>query len=302
MSRNSKAKRDKKVRSQKKGKPSQNHNKLSQKLKSERIEYSDQWTNANAAHFEAGGHYKWMADFVTGYNKILEIGTGGGHGTLELAKRGHKIISIEENLTILDSAEEYLTKNGITCTRIRREHVLIGNDTYKISYRPILEADNDDSYQVLLVEGDMLNDPSLFNWLRKEAPFDAVVCWLMGTHGARIYNDAIKARRIPTPGEYRLHVQNPVYDLADEILRSNGRLHIVDRTQEPDREEIRTDFLDAHKDQASVTNIIVDSLDYIVYEEPSTENKVEMCITVGLSGKIPAFTKMAFSSTCSHKP
>jgi len=302
MSRNSKAKRDKKVRSQKKGKPNQNHNKLSQKLKSERVEYSDQWTNANAAHFEVGGYYKWMAGFVAGYNKILEIGTGGGHGTLELAKRGHKIISIEENLTILDSAEEYLAKNGITCTRIRRESVSIGSDSYKINYRHILEADIDDSYQVLLVEGDMLNDPSLFEWLKKEAPFDAVICWLMGTHSARIYNDAIKARRIPSPGEYRLHVQNTVYELADEILRSNGRLHIVDRTQEPDHEEIRTGFLDAHKDQASVTSLIVDSLDYIVYEEPSNENKIEMCITVGLSGKIPAFTKMAFTSIYSHKP
>jgi SAM-dependent methyltransferase len=303
MSRNSKAKRDKKVRNHKKSKTNFSADKTpSFPLISERELYSVQWANSNAPHFEANGYYKWMADFISGCDKVLEIGTGGGHGTLELAKRGHKIISIDENPIILDTAEKYIRDNGIACTRIKRESILIGTDSYKINYRPISKTDIHDQPQVLLLEGDILNDPHLFEWLKNEALFDAVICWLTGTHGARIFNNAIIKRRIPTPGEYRLHVQNTVYELADEILRPGGKLHIVDRTQEPDRDDIKTEFFNTHKDQASVTSLIVDTLEYVVYEEPNDENKLEMCVTVPLSGIIPTHNKRAFTSIISHKP
>ena len=302
MSRNSKIKRDKRVRNQKKAKPIINSDKLSVKLRAERTKYSTQWTNSNAIHFETGGYYTWMANFIVGFDKVLEIGTGGGQGTVELAKRGHRIISIEENPIVLDSAEKYIMDSGIKCTRIRRESISSHPYCYKIKYRHFSEPDVANRPEVLLIEGDILNDPNLFEWLKIEPQFDTVICWLMGTHSARIYNDAIIKLEIPSPGDYRLHVQNTVYELADVILRPGGKLHIVDRTQKPDCEEIRKDFIDSHKAQARATSMQVDQLDFIVYEESNNVSKIEMCTTLPLTGEILEFNEKAFTSILSHKP
>jgi hypothetical protein len=113
--------------------------------------------------------------------------------------------------------------------------------------------------QVVLVESDVLNDEGMHRHLSAAAPFDAVACWLMGTHSAREANEAIDALHIATSAEYRLRVQNRVYELADTVLRPGGVLHVVDRGQAPTSKELVEDIVRAHEEQAEVTSLVVRS-------------------------------------------
>ena len=302
MSINSKAKRDSKLRKKKGYCPPSPSERMVKTIMSERVEYVDQWAGANAPNFQKRGDYSWMADFISGYKTLLEVGSGDGCATVELAKRGHRIVSIDENPIILDAAEKNLASNGIICKRLKREVIKANADSYKIAYNPIPLDNFDDSVQVLLIEGDINNDPNLFSWLHSLTPFDGVICWLVGTHGARALNEVIDLDVTPTPMHYRLIVQNRVYEVSEVLLRSGGILNIVDRAEVPDRDEIREDFLNAHRDQASVTCLVVEDLKYRIYEETEADNKVEMCITTPLSGREPKFDKMALISVTSHKP
>ena len=74
----------------------------------------------------------------------------------------------------------------------------------------------------LLMDGDIQNNSKLLSWLRENGPFDAVTCWLIGTHHARTYNEVFDAINVSDVLEYRLSVQNRVYELADQILRAGG--------------------------------------------------------------------------------
>ena len=301
MSKNSKAKRDaKKKKLRKKNTPSKNN--VIHFLTKERKQYLKEWEHGNAKLFKADGHYEWMANFVKGYTKILEIGTGDGRGTLQLVKNGHKIISIDENKFCLDAAQKRLEKNNVSVHRLKREIVRpIGEGShYSIKYKTIQsqlpECD------VLLIEGDINNDDTLLRWLEKNKLFDAVICWLIGTHGGRGFNEIIDINVIPTPMHYRLKVQNRVYEVSDLILRTKGILHIVDRGQMPNTKELLDGLRDGHKDQASVTSLEVKDLNFRQYEEPTNGNSVEMCMTITEHTECTDTDNLTLQSIVSVKP
>ena len=52
-------------------------------LDDRRAAYAARWSSQNAAAFEAGGHYAWMADHapITEYPHLLEIGMGDCRAT-----------------------------------------------------------------------------------------------------------------------------------------------------------------------------------------------------------------------------
>lgn len=254
---------------------------LKEFIQSQRAEYLDDWENGNSSKFEADKHYVWMADFLNGFERILEVGTGDGRATLELAKRGHKVISLDENSVCLDAAQQRLESNGFSVCRLQRESIeLAPQQKYSIRYSKI-DCRLSSEVDVYLIESDVLNDPEVVEWLQAITKFDAVICWLMGTNAARRFNEAIDLNLMQTPFHYRIFVQNEVYELADKVLRSSGILHIVDRGQELTAQDLLDDIIDSHRDQASVTNLVVQSnIESREYIDPSNGYDVGMVTNI----------------------
>lgn len=280
-------------------------NQIKNFVKAGRERYANEWSNGDSSQFENDGHYRWMSSFIDGYKFTFEVGTGDGRGTLQLAKNGHKIVSIDENIECLNLAEDRLKNSGFNVFRLSRESISISqnkNDLYSIIYQEIKNIEKD--FDVLLIESDLLNDPELIKWLELQKPFDSVVCWLIGTHYSRGNNEVIDHLQMPTPFHYRIHVQNRVYEIADSILRTQGVLHIVDRGQPLTSDEIRKDLQASHEDQASVTSLVVNAIESRKYSEPENENGVGMCVTITehTKDKFPNFNELHLISVLSIKP
>jgi len=267
-------------------------------LRIKRSEYADSWSQGNAAKFEQDGHYAWMAGFLDGYERIIEIGTGDGRGTMELARRGHIVISIDENPTCLHLARERLSTAGIPVLYQDREVSETIGDNYVIRY-PRHPGDWP-SNGVLLVEGDLLNDPQLLDWATTHKA-DAVVCWLMGTHKARHKNEGLKHYGIPDSGGYRLAVENMTYKFADIVLRPGGILHFVRRGEGTTSELLYKDLLYGVREQAAETSLVVDeSFPERPYEESTAG--VDMGMKPGTSGRVPTDYKPTLTSIIVRKP
>lgn len=205
-----------------------------------RREYAEQWGMSNAAKFAADGHYQWMASFLEGQAYVLEIGTGTGEGTKALLETGHSVISVDENPACLKSAFKKLEAGSFEAVYEKREEININEAGYSAEY--VYPEESLIVGGALLLEGDIANDPNLVEWLIKEAaPFDAVVCWLMGTHHARALNNFVQQYRMKDSTEYRYRMQNKIYELADQILKPGGILHLVDRGEEPKEEFLKED-------------------------------------------------------------
>lgn len=264
-------------------------------LKRAREKYVERWSQDSAA-FAADGHYSWMCNFLDGFDRILEVGCGDGRSTLELARKKHSIISIDENPTSLELTSERLAKNGFASKVIYRGTQKGTMGSYEIAYAPFdvqLTAG-----QILLVESDLFVDQYLEGWLLSVDPIDAVACWLIGTYQGR--GGQYSYAKVRSSGDYRLTIQNRLYELADKILRPGGRLHIVDRGEEHVSDDLVNDHIDAHADQASVTSLKV---------SPDVESRpykpiggVDTVLTPGLSGRVPKTMNPALISVFSEKP
>lgn len=124
----------------------------------------------------------------------------------------------------------------------------------------------------MVLEGYVIRDPTTGGWLDSElvrwlysvGPFDAVVCWLIGTH-------KLDAEIATSPSAYRLRVQNATYELASKLLSPGGMLHVVDRgtvpSSEVSREETRQLLWETHCEQATVTDLTVSQdIEFFPYE------------------------------------
>jgi len=268
--------------------------------------YDRNWQK-NAAHFASQGCYEWMASVLKPFapKRILDIGCGEGSGLLALLSTlgsdNLTIISLEENSECTHTAEKHLRSKGYEASIIHRMHAEpTANRQHVLGVEPgkLVERSG-----ITLIESDiLLKDDDLFSFLLSIPRFDAVTVWLIGTHFARQECQSIASLQIKTSKEYRLRVQNQVYEHADRLLRSGGVLQIVDRGEVPNTELVRSDFLNAHKEQASVTSLEVKSLEYLVYNEPGASRKVAMQATVGTSGRTPDLSQFAMISVISVKP
>ena len=269
-------------------------------LNNERSLYARQW-HVSAKHLEKNGYYRWMASWLTGYQRILDIGIGTGQGVLALLERGHVVVGIEENPVCLGIAKTRLTNAGknVVC-ETRGRAVVSAPESYSIQYCP--PRSSTPAYGALLMEGDVLHDDPLIEWLMKHGLFDGVTCWCVGTHGGRPSHDVVKKRSVSTSGEYRLVVQNAIYELADKMLRPGGILQVVDRQEEPSKDYLREDVLRAHREQASVTSLCVEGLEYLAYRDADSAGKVQLCLTPGAERRVPDTLHPALVSVISRKP
>lgn len=272
---------------------------VTSQLDSQRQEYAERWRTGNAEPYATAGHYAWMAKALEGYRKVLEVGPGTGSSTLALASSGHLIVAVDENPACLAATKECLARGGIESLLELRGTARGEAGIYRIEYRrpavtPFVKP-------VTLVEGDIVGDASLSDWLGEVGPFDAVACWLVGTHEARGANTVIAPFGFENAGEYRLKVENLVYELADRVLRPGGVLQVVGRGEYPATDVIREDVLQGHRAQASVTKLVVESLECREYTDHPAAGGVEMTVTIPLSGRRPKMDRTAFYSVVSRK-
>jgi hypothetical protein len=272
-----------------------------------RAEYANSGSQFDAAHCESKGYYQWMADFVREYPLVLEIGTGDGRATLELARRGHRIVSIDENPQCLRRAFDLLSSSEIRVDLEQREVIetVEQPNFYRLEYGQPRHRKPQNG--VLLLAGDILADPELWGWLSEGEPFDAVVCWLIGTHSARPLNVAVSEYAVKSSGKYRLRVQNKTYKLADMVLRAGGVLHIVDRGELPsdeNSEHLTQDKTNSHRDQAGVTSLEVDAQSAVFrpYEPTPGAPGIKLKMTLGKSGRDPGNVPFALWSIIARKP
>lgn len=272
-------------------------------LNSFRKAYIKSWGINSEGHL-AQGHYPWMAERVKGFPRILEIGCGVGHSTLALLQQGHTVVCVEENPQCIAATRKRLADEGFCVEVIARETpVSLDENAYRLIYSEIPEAPEADC---LLIEGDALNDPALEAWLERQPKFDAVACWLLGTHDARGHNAAVDLALMPTAYEHRIFVQNRVYEIADRILRSGGVLSVIDRAQTPTTQDMVDTLLQHHREQASVTSLVVQPVEHTPHAESEQQGAMRMMTTNPLDTAM-AFTPddpptMSLCSTTSVKP
>ncbi|MBI6923705.1 class I SAM-dependent methyltransferase [Pseudomonas putida] len=265
--------------------------------------YIRSWGINSEGHL-AQGHYTWMAERVKGFPRTLEIGCGVGYSTLALLQQGHTVVCVEENPQCIAATRQRLVDEGFCVEVIARETpVSLDENAYRLIYSKIAEAPEADC---LLIEGDALNDPALEAWLERQPKFDAIACWLLGTHDARGHNAAVDLALMPTAYEHRIFVQNRVYEIADRILRSGGVLSVIDRAQTPTTQDIVDKLLQHHREQASVTSLVVQPVEHTPHVESEQQGAMRM-MTTNPPDTAMAFTPddpptMSLCSTTSVKP
>ena len=223
-----------------------------------------------------------MEEKVSSFTNILEIGCGVGFSTLSLSNRGHKVISIEENSYCIEKASKLLEKEGYQVKTIsNREYIKpLNKHKYNISYKEINELFDLSDFDVLFIQGDIINDDNFIDWLTNNDSFsiDAVICWLLGTHYSRGNNNIFDLSEVNTPGLARLVTQNKIYELCDNILTKGGGLHIVDRSIEHKTIDVKKAAKENHEDQASITQLEVTEVQIEGYTDPE-EKSMKMVST-----------------------
>ncbi|QDT18948.1 class I SAM-dependent methyltransferase [Gimesia chilikensis] len=250
-----------------------------ERFNEERRDYSNRWGAENAPNLVNQDSYSWMASFIESQKNVLDIGCGDGSGIIELAERGHSVISIEENPYCIEQARQNCIKSNIKVNTVLRGEVSLKEGITKVSYSPVGSIAQPLPGEVLIIEGDILNDDVLLHWLMTANLFNAVTCWCIGTYVKRLHS---------TNGarNYRLYMENAAYNLADKVLLPGGVLHFVHRVFSRGEEfsvDDRNDELRANKEMAEVTSLIVDedSLIYRDFSLPRNENGIPLSQSMG---------------------
>lgn len=259
--------------------------------------YAKLWAETADEHAQHG-HYAWMAEQLPVRGRVLEIGCGNGQSSLALVRSGQTVLAVDENPVCVEKAMELLATNGVPFDVERREAVTFTGGKYVIDYSPPTVAPF--AKAVTLLEGDTLADEDLLRWISTVGPFDAVVCWLVGSHSGRHANRGLSKFEFTNATHYRLKTENLIYELADGVLRPGGYLHIVDRGEAPTSPMLLNDAIQAHRDQASVTSLEVQGLTYQRYDPETLATAMEFM--PGLSGRVPKKFRPALVSILAQKP
>lgn len=272
-------------------------------LQFDKQNYINKWEK-DSNYFSRNGYYDWMADILFKHinpKNILDFGCGNGNGILALLKNNdiENIISIEENNVCIKAAQENIEKAGFIVDTIFRNNPVIDkkNGIYINKFKPIVIKH---SAKVTIIEGEVLYDTLLTEYL-KSFKFDAITCWLLGTHESMQNNIEMLQHGITSNNKnYRLYIQNRIYELADEILNKNGVLHIVDRGETPYNQELQDIVRQSHIEQASVTTLNVLPIDWLPYN-PLADGIPMICSTVKMDTRKSQPKGNAFLSAISIK-
>jgi SAM-dependent methyltransferase len=263
--------------------------------------YINEWLK-DSNYFYEQGYYNWMANCL--FEKInpqmvLDIGCGNGNGIIELLKNGNikNIITIEENESCINLASRNIEEKGIDAKKIIRNDPVFIREQYANKYSEIIDFDPS---RVTIIQGDIFRDENLKDYI-KRLKFDAVTCWLLGTHESINNNSDYINAGVQDNKTFRLLVQNCIYELSDIILNKDGFLQIVDRGEIPYNEEIMEQYLGCHKEQASVTSLkVAEDIKFLEYKP--LDNGIRMIkASIDLNGRKSAPIGTAFISILSKK-
>ncbi len=226
-------------------------------MENSKSQYLEQWKETSS-FFETNDCYKWMsgtlAKYIKSPRRILDIGCGAGEGIVSLLKQfGCQIICLEENDRCMKLTEKRIKSEGYDIQCIERiESNLDNASQYALSYANYYRKDalkniNLDS-KVLIIQSDLYDyqeDDELYD-LISSLQFDAVTCWLLGTHPLHLLNENIQDI---AKGDWflaRYYAQQISCIMANSILRSGGIFNIVDRLgyneYSEKKESIEADF------------------------------------------------------------
>jgi len=231
--------------------------------------YLDEWGFTSQHLFNQGG-YNWAARQLAPYtpNKIFDVGCGVGYGLSSIISEypDIEIIAIDENGLCLDATAKTLEEvNSVTANKISRMESKCRNDGFHINtYRSGLIAV---SSQVTLIESDFFKDEELSRWLHRSEKFDAITVWLCGTHKERQF--CYSCRNINNNAENRLWTQNMAYELADQILKIGGALHILDRVNLGETKQYENEVIRCHQEQAEPTTLRPVAVSSFPYDLPT---------------------------------
>jgi len=238
--------------------------------------YVNDWQNDTEYFFEQG-YYNWMADCLfkkINPENILDIGCGNGNGIIELIKNENvkNIISIEENEYCIDNAYKRLNEKGINVKIIKRnEPIFKGKGFFNTKFT---ELNDFEFARVNIIQGDIAHDKMLQEYLFKQK-FDAVTCWLIGTHDSMGYNIDYIESGAKNPEYYDLIVRKKLFELSDIILNQKGYFNIVDRGEVPYTQELMQGAVKVYKMLSSSSNIRLDE-DIKFIEYKPLENGIAM--------------------------
>jgi SAM-dependent methyltransferase len=265
--------------------------------------YEKSWST-NSAHINSQGGYKWMACLLQQYQpkRIFDVGCGIGIGLLELMNTlGDKlqIISIDENEACLQTAFKNIKAYGHKAVKIHRNQIqpvaekahVLNTITGKLKEYP----------GITLIESDILLDQELESFLTASPKFDAITCWLVGTHHTRMECVNLQSLTIKSGTEYRWRVQNRIYYLANKVLAVGGVLQVVDREQLHTNNSLTDACLDSHREQAARTSLEVLEVQQMKYEETTDACRVHMTINRGGIETSVDYPQLALSSVISIK-
>lgn len=241
-------------------------------LKKHRRIYFDMWDKSSKSSYD-NDYYLWMNQHIKEKEKIFEIGVGAGYSTLSLLRNGHTVISVDENKECLKATYSLLLKEGYNIIYIERENIkAVGNSCYEIEYNPI-EIESDD-YDAILIEGDIVNDNNLIKWLEQSHRFDAILCWLIGTHSYMFKNNGLCDYKLRDLAEYRGCVQEQIALVGKKVLKSNGVYQIVDRVVKKNLKYMEDDETKEFYEEVVTHGMSRISINTIKYENTVTENGI----------------------------
>lgn len=178
-------------------------------------QYAAEWKE-NSKFFSENGFYGWMSSQLGAGATIVEIGCGSGGGTIALSKQADRVISIEANVDLANTAGSYLTDSGVPASVVTLDE--------------IFDSGLPDDQKVTIIIANVFDER--LKALLEPLSVDAVVCWLIGAAPGLISDHLGKNLELftgPEMPEYRIRVHERCYELGASILKQNGVVHIVDR-------------------------------------------------------------------------
>jgi SAM-dependent methyltransferase len=237
-----------------------------------RQDYASAW-QITSGFFDTEGHYDWMAGQLAGCERVLEIGCGSGYSSAALCRAGHMLVALDENPECVRRTAARLREGGFVAQEVTRGRVVARQNGYAINYAKLPHTLPRTG---LVLEADAMHDTRLHAWLEAGPRFDAVACWLIGTHHARGFNVCIQNLNITSAGMLRQVMQRKTYMLAASVLRESGRLNIIDRMQHPDSPALIAELEASHARLAQGTGLRIISIAVRPYREPETEGQTVM--------------------------
>lgn len=201
-------------------------------------QYATEWERSAAA-FSSAGHYKWMSEQLGKAKRVIEIGCGSGASTEALLNDGRYVLAIESNRQCANLALQRLKEKGIFADEITIEQLsqLPPSQEAKLQ---IVVAD------VLSLDFDQISPGT----------FDAIVCWMTGTHPHHISHALNKSYTSLGQNDmalYRTTIQDRCYELGTHVLKSEGVVHVVDRAairSWSDKDWMREELVKLHRSMA----------------------------------------------------